>query len=92
MARDRAAQNLTPAVAYFRTSSAANVGPDKDSLARQRAAVAAYAKAHRLEIVREFRDDLTPAAAPAAARARSWSRPPAASPATSWSSSPATTC
>ena len=27
------------AVAYYRTSSAANVGPDKDSLARQREAV-----------------------------------------------------
>jgi DNA invertase Pin-like site-specific DNA recombinase len=47
---------LTPAVAYCRTSSAANVGPDKDSLARQRAAVAAYAKARGLEVVREFHD------------------------------------
>jgi len=44
------------AVAYYRTSSAANVGPDKDSLARQREAVAAYAKAHGLMIVREFYD------------------------------------
>lgn len=44
------------AVAYFRTSSAANVGEDKDSLKRQQDAVRAYAKAHRVEIVREFYD------------------------------------
>ena len=44
------------AVAYYRTSSAANVGPDKDSLARQRETVTAYAKAHGLMIVREFYD------------------------------------
>jgi DNA invertase Pin-like site-specific DNA recombinase len=44
------------AVAYYRTSSAANVGPDKDSLTRQREAVTAYAKAHGLMIVREFYD------------------------------------
>lgn len=46
----------TPAVAYFRTSSATNVGADKDSLQRQRDAVAAYAKTHGLSIVREFYD------------------------------------
>src|SRR4051812_28055013 len=44
------------AVAYFRTSSAANVGADKDTVQRQRDAVAAYAKAHGLEIVKEFHD------------------------------------
>src|SRR4051795_6420012 len=44
------------AVAYYRTSSAANVGTDKDSLTRQRDAVTAYAKTHGLEIVREFHD------------------------------------
>src|SRR4051794_19290395 len=44
------------AVAYYRTSSAANVGTDKDSLIRQREAVTAYAKAHGLEIVEEFYD------------------------------------
>ena len=37
-------------------SLAANVGADKDSLARQRAAVSAYAKAHGLEVVHEFYD------------------------------------
>src|SRR4051794_3364788 len=44
------------AVAYHRTSSAANVGADKDSVQRQRDAVTAYAKTHGLEIVREFYD------------------------------------
>lgn len=44
------------AVAYYRTSSAANVGEDKDSLARQRAAVSSYAKRAGLTIVREFYD------------------------------------
>lgn len=44
------------AVAYFRTSSAANVGLDKDSEARQREAVLHYAKAARLHIVAEFSD------------------------------------
>lgn len=38
------AQKATPAVAYLRTSSAANVGADKDSDKRQFAAVSAYAK------------------------------------------------
>lgn len=44
------------AVAYFRTSSAANVGADKDSERRQREAVMAYAKAKRLTVVEEFND------------------------------------
>jgi DNA invertase Pin-like site-specific DNA recombinase len=44
------------AVAYYRTSSASNVGEDKDSQKRQRDAVASYAKRHKLEIVREFYD------------------------------------
>lgn len=38
-------------VAYYRTSSASNVGPDKDSLERQRAAVAACAASQGLRIV-----------------------------------------
>lgn len=45
------------AVSYLRTSSAANVGPDKDSQARQRDAVQTYAARMGIEIVREFRDD-----------------------------------
>ena len=35
-----------PAIAYLRTSSATNAGPDKDSDKRQRVAIAAFAKAH----------------------------------------------
>jgi DNA invertase Pin-like site-specific DNA recombinase len=46
----------TEAVAYLRTSSAANVGADKDSDQRQRAAIAAFARARRYEIVDEFND------------------------------------
>lgn len=44
------------AVAYYRTSSATNVGSDKDSLKRQAEAVQSYAKANGIEIVREFYD------------------------------------
>lgn len=44
------------AVAYYRTSSAANVGADKDSLKRQQEAVEAYAKASGFKIVKGFYD------------------------------------
>jgi DNA invertase Pin-like site-specific DNA recombinase len=44
------------AFAYFRTSSAPNVGEDKESVPRQRAAVEAFAKSHRIEIAQEFHD------------------------------------
>jgi DNA invertase Pin-like site-specific DNA recombinase len=47
---------MSGAVAYYRTSSATNVGPEKDSLERQRAAVAACATQRRMSIVREFYD------------------------------------
>ena len=43
----------TKAVAYLRTSSATNVGSDKDSEKRQRIAIAAYAKSARFEIAAE---------------------------------------
>jgi DNA invertase Pin-like site-specific DNA recombinase len=59
----------TTATAYFRTSSAANVGNDKDSLKRQQEAVTAYAKAHKLEIVREFYDAAVSGADPIGDRA-----------------------
>ena len=36
------------AVAYFRTSSATNVGPEKDSLKRQREAVLSYAESRKI--------------------------------------------
>lgn len=45
----------TPAVAYHRTSSASNVGADKDSQRRQAEAVASYAKG-RHAIVASFYD------------------------------------
>jgi hypothetical protein len=44
----------TPAIAYLRTSSAANVGADKDSDKRQRAAIEGFAKANGYELVAEF--------------------------------------
>ena len=42
---------MKKAFAYYRTSSATNVGEDKDSLARQRAACEAYAAREGVEIV-----------------------------------------
>src|SRR5262249_52948983 len=48
--------NKIKAIAYLRTSSAANVGTDKDSDKRQRAAIAAFAKARGYQIVEEFYD------------------------------------
>ena len=48
--------NRIAAVAYLRTSSAANVGADKDSDKRQRATIAAFAKAAGYTIVDEFYD------------------------------------
>ncbi len=51
-------------VSYFRTSSATNIGADKDSLKRQREAVQSYAKANKLEIVREFYDEAVSGADP----------------------------
>ncbi|MBL4741045.1 MAG: recombinase family protein [Sneathiella sp.] len=44
------------AAAYYRTSSASNVGADKDSLKRQQEAVTAYAKSHGILIVQEYYD------------------------------------
>jgi DNA invertase Pin-like site-specific DNA recombinase len=52
-----ARKELVQAVAYLRTSSAANVGADKDSEKRQRAAIEAYAKAAGFEIVDSYYDD-----------------------------------
>ena len=47
---------MSPAVAYLRTSSAANVGADKDSDKRQRAAIEAFAKQTGFVIVDEYYD------------------------------------
>jgi DNA invertase Pin-like site-specific DNA recombinase len=49
-------RNPVTAVAYLRTSSAANVGADKDSEKRQRAAIQGYAKRAGIEIVDWFND------------------------------------
>jgi len=46
----------TKAIAYYRTSSAANVGPDKDSLRRQEVAVLAYARGRGIRVVDTFYD------------------------------------
>jgi DNA invertase Pin-like site-specific DNA recombinase len=59
---------LVPAVAYLRTSSAANVGSDKDSDKRQRAAIAAFAKAAGYELVAEFYDAAVSGADPVGER------------------------
>lgn len=61
--------NDTPtAVAYYRTSSATNVGSDKDSLKRQEDAVRSYAAAHGLAIVHEYYDAAVSGADPVEAR------------------------
>jgi hypothetical protein len=48
--------NRTPALAYLRTSSATNIGADKDSDKRQREAIQAFAKRAGFEIAAEFYD------------------------------------
>src|SRR6516165_11179260 len=58
----------TKAIAYLRTSSAANVGADKDSEKRQRAAIAAFAKAHSYEVVDSFYDAAVSGADPVGER------------------------
>lgn len=50
------AKGLKPAVAYLRTSSAANVGTDKDSDKRQRAAIEAFAKRAGFTLIDEYYD------------------------------------
>jgi DNA invertase Pin-like site-specific DNA recombinase len=55
-------------VAYLRTSSKANVGADKDSDKRQRAAIETYAKAAGYEIVETFYDAAVSGADPVSER------------------------
>lgn len=50
------AKTTTQAVGYLRTSSATNVGTDKDSEARQRSAIKAFAKRSGFELVDCFYD------------------------------------
>jgi DNA invertase Pin-like site-specific DNA recombinase len=56
------------AVAYFRTSSATNVGADKDSLKRQQDAARACAASRGLEIVHEYYDAAVSGADPVDSR------------------------
>jgi DNA invertase Pin-like site-specific DNA recombinase len=58
------AKQFKPAVAYLRTSSAANVGADKDSDKRQRAAIEAFAKRAGFTIVGEYYDKAVSGADP----------------------------
>jgi DNA invertase Pin-like site-specific DNA recombinase len=62
------ASDKRKAVAYLRTSSATNVGTDKDSEKRQRAAVEAYATAHGFELVEIFYDAAVSGADPVTER------------------------
>ena len=54
----------TKAFAYLRTSSATNVGADKDSNKRQRAAILGWAKANKFEVAGEYYDDAIKGADP----------------------------
>ena len=56
------------AIAYMRTSSAANVGADKDSEQRQRAAIEAYASRNGITIVDWFYDSAVSGGDPVADR------------------------
>jgi DNA invertase Pin-like site-specific DNA recombinase len=49
-------KRVKTAVAYLRTSSATNVGPDRDSDKRQRAAIVAFGKRAGFTLVGEFYD------------------------------------
>jgi DNA invertase Pin-like site-specific DNA recombinase len=51
------AKSKIRALAYLRTSSAANVGADKDSAKRQRQAIEAFARGAGYELVAEFNDE-----------------------------------
>ena len=61
-------RNLSEAVAYIRTSSAANVGADKDSENRQRAAIEGFALRDGFVIVDEFNDAAVSGADPIESR------------------------
>jgi DNA invertase Pin-like site-specific DNA recombinase len=57
-------KNAVPAIAYLRTSSAVNVGPDKDSEQRQREAIERFARHAGLAIVETYRDPAVSGADP----------------------------
>ena len=59
---------IEKAVAYLRTSSAANVGPDKDSDKRQLAAISAFAMANGFEVLESYYDAAVSGADPVTER------------------------
>src|SRR5215469_7275794 len=59
---------MKPALGYLRTSSAANLGEDKDSEQRQRVAIESFAKATGYRIVRWYRDPAVSGADPVPTR------------------------
>ena len=61
-------KNMKKAVAYLRTSSATNVGQDKDSDKRQLSAIEAFAKANGYEVTGVFYDAAVSGADPVAER------------------------
>lgn len=61
-------KKMNEAVAYLRTSSAANVGADKDSDKRQLAAIEAFAKANGYRVTEVFYDAAVSGADPVADR------------------------
>src|SRR5688572_17562079 len=65
MKRRTKAENV---VAYLRTSSAANVGADKDSEKRQRSAIEAFARSAGYEIVDSYYDEAVSGADPVTSR------------------------
>ena len=65
----RTDKSRSPALAYLRTSSAANVGTDKDSEKRQRHAIQGFAKRAGFGIVDEFYDAAVSGADPIETRA-----------------------
>lgn len=62
------AKEMRKAVAYLRTSSAANVGSDKDSDKRQLAAINAFANANGFEVVGTYYDAAVSGADPVTER------------------------
>ena len=65
----RTNKSRAPALAYLRTSSAANVGTDKDSEKRQRHAIQGFAKRAGFGIVDEFYNAAVSGADPIETRA-----------------------
>src|SRR5215208_8487465 len=63
-----ARKDLVPAVAYLRTSSAANTGADKDSDKRQRATIEAFARSAGFAILDTYYDEAVSGADPVTSR------------------------